>query len=61
MKILISLASNRSGAAAAEYAFILALICGIIVVSVTALGPTIAGAFTGTSTQVAIETGKIGK
>jgi len=61
VKILASLASNRSGASAAEYALIIALVGGAIIVSVTALGPTIAGVFKATTTQVAAETSVIGK
>lgn len=60
MRLFQGLTSNRSGAAAAEYALIIALIGGAIIVSVTALGPKIAQVFTATRGQVIIETSKIG-
>jgi pilus assembly protein Flp/PilA len=45
-------AKNERGASAVEYGLLVALIAVIIIVAVSALGHTLSGVFTNTSTKV---------
>jgi len=60
MKLLRGIKVNKSGASAAEYALIVALIGGAIILAVTALGGSLRTLFTTESGAVSTATGKIG-
>ncbi len=61
MKLLRTIKVNKSGASAAEYALIVALVGGAIIVAVTALGTNLKTLFTAENTSVAAATAVIGK
>jgi len=61
IKILRDLTVNKSGASAAEYALIVALVGGAIIVAVTALGTNLKTLFTTENTSVSAATAVIGK
>ncbi|GGI88409.1 hypothetical protein GCM10007973_25970 [Polymorphobacter multimanifer] len=52
MKLLKNIKINKSGASAAEYALMLAVMGGIVVTAVIALGGGVSTAFTNTSTNL---------
>jgi pilus assembly protein Flp/PilA len=52
MKILKTIKLDKSGASAAEYALMLAVLGAAVVAGVTALGGSIAGGLTAASTQL---------
>ncbi len=55
MKLLRKIKTDKSGASAAEYALIIALVGGVIVTAASTLGTSISGVFTkmGTSMNAA--------
>ena len=52
MKTFIRMLSDDSGASAAEYALILAIVGGVIVLAATTLGTAIAGAMTEAAEEI---------
>ncbi len=61
MKLLRNIKVNKSGASAAEYALMIALIGGAIVLTATALGTSIKGVFTTMGSTVTAAGTNIGK
>ena len=55
MKILKALKGNKSGASAAEYALIVAVLGGFVVVGATNFGTSLQGAMTDTGTALDAE------
>ncbi|MCG2840575.1 Flp family type IVb pilin [Sandaracinobacter sp. RS1-74] len=54
------LLSDKSGASAAEYGLILAVIGGLIIVGITALGNNLNGAFQASADKIKVESDKLG-
>ena len=52
MSMIKSFLKNESGATAAEYGLILALVAGVIIAVVTTLGTSISGAFNTVATKI---------
>lgn len=59
-KLLRTIKSNKSGASAAEYALMIALIGGAIILAATTLGTNVKKVFTDMGTQMTTADAKIG-
>ena len=61
MKLIRGIKNDKSGASAAEYALMIALVGGAIILTATALGTSIKGVFTSMSTATTAAGTNIGK
>jgi Flp pilus assembly pilin Flp len=52
MRLLARFLGDEAGSNAAEYALIIALVAGVIVIALTALGTSISGAMTSIGTTI---------